>query len=309
MKVGVISNSDNLIPLTFALESNNIQAHIFFSKSQDVYANQRVQHFLDQIKVSYEMESIERSIYNWLLDKKLDVCFVLGYSKLIKLERLKGLSTQIFNIHFGPLPSYKGPTPIFWQLKHGCDKIGLAIHRLTEKFDEGAIVWKKELENQPHYTYKYVEQNLSSICIEGVFFILGMFNQGIPLLNLDVTKTPSYHTKPQLGDVAICWKDMGAVEICNLIRACNPWNKGALTIFNGQEVKLMDACVVEKTLSKEGEQNAGSIINTNKCLHIKCIDDKILNVSMIFMHDFYIPAYCSSEYGIKVGEKFENLNF
>ncbi len=305
MKIGIISNSDNLIPLTYALVSNGIQAHTFFSKSQDVVSNQRAQQFLDQAQVKYAVGSEETSLYSWLQYGKFDVCFVLGYGKLIRLEKLQGLSTRLFNIHFGPLPAYKGPTPIFWQLKHGCDKIGLAIHRLTEKFDEGAVVWRKEIDNQPYFNYKLVEQQLSNLSVEGVFFILGMIGRGIPLLDLPVINTPSYYSRPQLEDVSIRWNDMSAAEVCSLIRAGNPWNKGALTIYKGQEVKLMDAEVVSLEFKNVTAANKpGSILEMSKTLLIHCSDNKAISVSMIYFMDSYIPAYQLHLFGFEATGTF-----
>jgi methionyl-tRNA formyltransferase len=258
-----------------------------------------MQHFLDQAKVTYEVESDTNTLYCWLQNSRLDVCFVLGYNKLIKIEKLKGLSTPLFNIHFGTLPAYKGPTPIFWQLKHGCDKIGLAIHRLTEKFDEGAVVWRKEIDNQPYFTYKLVEQQLSNYCVEGVFFILGMIERGIPLLDLPATTPPSYYSKPRLQDVFIRWDDMSAVEICNLIRACNPWNKGAITSFKGQELKLMDAQVEGITL----ECKPGEILeSTSSQLRIGTVDGKSIAINMLYYNDTFIPAYLSCFLGVVKGE-------
>lgn len=297
--IGIISNSDNLIPLTYALVSNGIQAHLFFSRSQDVVSNQRVQHFLDQVQVKYVVESEETTLYGWLKNSKLDVCFVLGYGKLIKLEKLQGLSTQLFNIHFGPLPAYKGPTPIFWQLKHGCDKIGLAIHRLTEKFDEGAVVWRKEIDNHPYFNYKLVEQQLSNLSVEGVFFILGMIGRGISLLDLPVIHTPSYYSRPQLEDVSIRWNTMSAVEICNLIRAGNPWNKGAITSFKGQELKLMDAQIANQNTI---ECNPGEILEFSTQLHIGTVDGRCILVNMLYYNETFIPAYQSRFWGILKGE-------
>jgi methionyl-tRNA formyltransferase len=41
------------------------------------------------------------------------------------------------NIHHAPLPRYKGMMPTFWQLYHGEQELGVTIHYMAAKVDEG----------------------------------------------------------------------------------------------------------------------------------------------------------------------------
>jgi methionyl-tRNA formyltransferase len=41
------------------------------------------------------------------------------------------------NIHHAPLPRYKGMMPTFWQLYHGEAQLGVTIHYMAAKVDEG----------------------------------------------------------------------------------------------------------------------------------------------------------------------------
>jgi methionyl-tRNA formyltransferase len=53
------------------------------------------------------------------------------------------------NIHHAPLPRYKGMMPTFWQMYHGEKKVGVTIHYMAAKVDEGAALLQEELEIQP----------------------------------------------------------------------------------------------------------------------------------------------------------------
>lgn len=44
------------------------------------------------------------------------------------------------NIHPSLLPKYRGPDPIFWQLKYGESQTGVSLHLLNAGFDTGPIV-------------------------------------------------------------------------------------------------------------------------------------------------------------------------
>src|ERR1700741_1921537 len=41
------------------------------------------------------------------------------------------------NIHHAPLPRYKGMMPTFWQMYHGEKSVGLTIHQMVARVDEG----------------------------------------------------------------------------------------------------------------------------------------------------------------------------
>lgn len=46
------------------------------------------------------------------------------------------------NIHHAPLPRYKGMMPTFWQMYHGEESVGLTIHTMVAKIDEGDALYQ-----------------------------------------------------------------------------------------------------------------------------------------------------------------------
>ena len=311
--IGIVSDSDSFIPLAITLYSQQMQVSLYYVPSQEDIINQKVHAFLQQVPISLTEEKNQgRDLYQWLQKGKMDVCFIIGYRHLIHLDRLKQVYTTLFNIHFGLLPMFKGPSPVFWQLKLGCEKIGVSIHRLSTKFDEGPVVWMKETDNQKYYNYKLATQLLSQLCMEGAFFIINCLTNGLAIPNLDRSSViPAYYKRPGLQEVAIDWKQTDADGICNLIRACNPWNKGAIALFKGQEVKLTDAVIVHEDSEAETKNilsaTAGTIVEDDGCLHICCKDGNIIQVNMLFFQESFIPTYYGRTFGFRKGDKFESI--
>lgn len=61
-------------------------------------------------------------------------------------EKLLGLPPLgCINIHHAPLPQYKGMMPTFWQMYHGEKKVGVTIHTMAAKVDEGTALLQEEL--------------------------------------------------------------------------------------------------------------------------------------------------------------------
>jgi methionyl-tRNA formyltransferase len=306
MRIGIISNTDSFIPFTYTLANQGVQVFVFFSASADPFVNQKVAAFVQQTKIPFtEERNAAKDVYQWLQSGNYDVCFVLGYAQLIKLDHLKSITTRLYNIHFGPLPGFRGPVPVFWQLKKGMANVGLAIHELSEKFDDGPVVWTKSVPNLPEYNYQFVNDLLGGLCVEGVFYILSLLMQRMPLPRVNTSgASMAYQKRPGLNDVLINWNEMDAAEICNLIKACNPWNKGALSPFKGQEVKLMDAIIIDADYAG---QSVGTIVSDKQHIHIYCKHAKVINVNMLFYNNAFLPAYMAKAVGFIAGEKFGNM--
>jgi len=300
MRIGIVSNSDSFIPMAYTLAMQQLQVYIFLSPAKDHFVQQKVMEFVQQTKLPFaEERNADKDLYTWLQKGNYDVCFVLGYPHLIRLEKLKSCPTRLFNIHFGPLPGFKGPVPVFWQLKKGVDKIGLSIHHLSQKFDDGALVWSKTTDNLPHYNYQLANQVLSQLCVEGVFFIVRLLMNKLPIPEIPANPAQAaYQKRPGLNDVLINWETMEAPEICNLVRACNPWNKGAVSLFQQQEIKLMDATISNYELTWPEHLAPGTIIHIDQSLHILCKNNKAIQVNMLFLNDCFVPAYQCNYWGL-----------
>ena len=45
-----------------------------------------------------------------------------------------------FNLHPSLLPAYRGPSPLFWQFRHGEERMGITLHRASAEVDAGPVV-------------------------------------------------------------------------------------------------------------------------------------------------------------------------
>ena len=76
-------------------------------------------------------------------DKKVFLAISVFYDKIIDqtfIERCE----KIINIHNGPLPKYRGVSPINWALKNNEPKHGITIHEITAGIDDGPIIAQLE---------------------------------------------------------------------------------------------------------------------------------------------------------------------
>lgn len=69
----------------------------------------------------------------------IDLVFSVFYDKIIKEWFIKKCG-RILNLHNGPLPRYRGVSPINWALKNGESQHGVTIHEISPGIDDGPIV-------------------------------------------------------------------------------------------------------------------------------------------------------------------------
>jgi methionyl-tRNA formyltransferase len=77
---------------------------------------------------------------------------------ILKSPLLSLPSRGCINIHHAPLPRYKGMMPTFWQMFQGEKSVGVTIHSMASKVDEGAVLLQETLEIEPKETLHHLIQ-------------------------------------------------------------------------------------------------------------------------------------------------------
>jgi methionyl-tRNA formyltransferase len=80
----------------------------------------------------------------------IDLAVSVFYDKIIKawfIDRCK----RIINMHNGPLPKYRGVSPINWALKNEEEEHGVTIHEITPGIDDGPIIGQLKYSIYPQF--------------------------------------------------------------------------------------------------------------------------------------------------------------
>jgi methionyl-tRNA formyltransferase len=304
MRIGIVSNSATLyMPLLSALcnymAKAGLMLYVGSSAAPDNSVPETVS-YCNAAGIGLKFEHDKADLYDWL--QQHDIVFFSGYSHIVKTQYLKQITYGAYNIHFGALPQFRGPSPVFWQLRKGGQKIGLAIHVLTDQLDSGPIIWQQNIPNQPHYNYDNVYQLFGQLQIQGVLAVLDGINSGnrLPLIEQD-ENLAAYYPRPGLNDVFINWHEMDAEQVIDTIKACNPWNMGAISLINGQELKILDASV---DLTNHHSYPSGTIIVDENTFAVVCKGEALLNINFFKIGNNYVPARFAGAYGLQTGQSF-----
>lgn len=80
----------------------------------------------------------EQETIRSLTDDPPDLLLSVFFNQIIP-DQIIDSAKHAFNLHPGPLPGYRGYSPVFWQLYHGENEAGITLHELTDQLDAGAI--------------------------------------------------------------------------------------------------------------------------------------------------------------------------
>lgn len=116
-------------------------------------ANQKSKRFYSVSQICRAFRIPHRSIGNPNQDQCLKEIAVLSPDLLVSVACpyiLKDVLLHLpplgcINIHHAPLPRYKGMMPTFWQMYHGEKEVGVTIHTMAARVDEGIALLQEQL--------------------------------------------------------------------------------------------------------------------------------------------------------------------
>jgi methionyl-tRNA formyltransferase len=109
-------------------------------------------------------------------DWNIDLAVSIFYDKIIKEWFIKKCK-RILNLHNGPLPKYRGYSPINWALKNNEREHGVTIHEITPGIDDGPVVSQLKYSIYPEF------DEVIDVYKRSIEYGWTLFQQTMPLLD------------------------------------------------------------------------------------------------------------------------------
>ena len=245
-----------------------------------------------------------------LLESRPDVVLVFGLGFKIPAELLGIPQKGYYNVHFSLLPAYRGHSPVFWQIKNSETQGGITIHKVSEKFDAGAILAQTEVTIYPGDSYGIYSARLSmeSTMLVGNAMVQLATTANPALTSQDATKV-SYAPAPGLNDLKIHWETQTAKEIECLVNATNPDYGGALTLLRGQPINILEVNMAQLNNDNPGEVTPGTIVHAdqNYGIFVACKNSQYLRVNILQSPEGILSGFKLAGMGVTPGERFETI--
>lgn len=131
---------------------------------------------------------------------------------ILKRPMLELPLTAALNIHHAPLPKYKGMMPTFWQMYHGEHSVGITIHTMVDKLDDGLILHQESVPvihgESMHSLIRRSKRNGGKAMVE----ILRRFALGETPKAVEPTGGSTYFTFPNAREIRV-FRDRGLKAI------------------------------------------------------------------------------------------------
>lgn len=241
----------------------------------------------------------------WVTALAPDAVVVLTFPWRIPEQVLELPPQGFINVHFAPLPRYRGPAPTFWQIRNGETMGGVTAHRMTADFDTGPVLAAVPVPIGPHDTFGLHRAQLALAAAELGRHLLAGLQGDTPLLPTPQDEAAAhYWPRPGLADLCVNWQEP-AEAIGRLVRAANPWNRGALATLRGQELRLLGVTPRPETVAAA----PGTIVLAapGQALLVACGGGHILQLDIVALDEGYFTGGQLASMGLQVGETLGSL--
>jgi methionyl-tRNA formyltransferase len=150
------------------------------------------------------------------------------------------------NLHPSLLPAYRGPEPLFWQLRQGETNTGFSLHVLTKELDTGPIL----LQEPVTFPTGASRNELDTIFArQGAEAFSGLLSEAALSTTVLATseqnpQAASYYPPPRPHDYALN-TNWSAQHAYNFIRGTHTPVNGYPILLDGQQYHLVTALSVE----------------------------------------------------------------
>lgn len=259
------NNDRGLNVLNYLLKKKNITIKkIILSKKN---LNKKLIKRIKKIKISFKIVTNKILHKNSnLLSDKVDLFILCGFPYIIKKNLYNLPKFGTLNLHAGPLPHYKGGSPLNWQIINGEKRIGLSVIKINSKIDDGPLLKQKFFKIKKNYNIEDVHKIANNIFPKILYdSIIRIINLKKPFIKKN-NRLPKYFKQRSQKDGKINWKKLDKIKVYNLIRALTKPYPGAFSYNSrGKKIIFYKASIIQR---KSFNLKPGQVIFSKKKIFV-----------------------------------------
>jgi methionyl-tRNA formyltransferase len=179
------------------------------------------------------LEGVERAV----IQSRPDCTVVSSYDRILP-SRILGRCLFV-NVHYAPLPEYRGRANVNWAIINHEPETAITIHVIAPGLDAGNILYQQRLPIGPDDTVGDLYNKLNNVQRQVLAETVARYISGYKGEPQDETAA-TYGCTRVPDDGEINWSDSTA-QIYALIRALAPPYPGAHTYLNTQRITILRA--------------------------------------------------------------------
>ncbi len=304
MRIAVLCNDRLGVPALQQLSQSGLLKAVGTSdRSPEMIAV--VQQITAQARVPSQVftrKNFEAALHAWMEQHRPDVVIVKTFPFRIPASALAIPKYGFINFHYAPLPKYRGSNPLFWMIREGVTTGAVAVHRMDEQFDNGPILLQQEVPFAPDATFGICSTQLAYAGMDLLPRLLQGLQQGTLAETVQDAEQAGWYGRPEPKDLFIDWSKMTAVQVKALVKACNPWLKGAPMRYRGWNVGITDASVTGIAVPAGTIPGTILDLSDSEGLVIACMGDTAVKAEVIYTEEGFFAGGKLVQFGVKAGD-------
>ena len=150
------------------------------------------------------------------------------------------------NLHPSLLPAYRGPTPLFWQLKDGVPVFGVTLHQVSQKIDSGNIILQEQIHLRDGMRGRAIDTALGELGARLFIEALRLYGKRSVVPKIQDASQASYFPVPGVKDFELSTQ-WNARHAFNFMRGTNEWQQPYRISLDNQDFYLVNPIAYSPT--------------------------------------------------------------
>ena len=135
----------DFLKMVFLITRNKLLSFVFYI--YPAIGCYSIDNVIDKYQIKkHKTKSVNsKEFIDYIKKNQIDLIISVASSQIFKKDLLVAPKKGCINYHTGLLPKYRGRQPLFWALLNGENKVGISIHEMDEKIDNGPIIAQKKM--------------------------------------------------------------------------------------------------------------------------------------------------------------------
>jgi methionyl-tRNA formyltransferase len=190
----------------------------------------------------------EPALLDWVGVLGCRLAVMAGYAKILKPRFLERFPDGVFNLHGGPLPEYRGGSPLNWQILRGERAIGISVVVTDAGIDSGPVLARESFPLGPDETIDEVVTKTLPRFQRMLLGVLDARRRGVLHPEPQDETRARYFAKRRPEDGWIDWRTRTAAEVHDLVRSLSGSYPGAFTFHRGRKIVIERSRCLEETV-------------------------------------------------------------
>jgi methionyl-tRNA formyltransferase len=184
----------------------------------------------------------------WIRAHGCRLAVMSGYARIVRKGFLACFPDGVINLHGGPLPGYRGGSPLNWQILRGEDEVGISLLFTEEGIDSGPVLARDRFPLGPDETIDEVVAKTLPRFERMLLDALDARRRGVLAGEPQEAAAARTFAKRLPSDGWIDWRAMSAREVHDLVRALSGSYPGAFTSVRGRKLVIERTRRLEETV-------------------------------------------------------------